>query len=85
MSITRRQAEERYGSPSALARILRVQPQTVAGWEMDKPLPTTHQKTLCGWVDPEYWASTRKVICKFYPPFVGEKDFRVVRSFADVA
>lgn len=85
MAITRQQAEQRYGSAAALARILKIQPQTVTGWEMDKPIPPTHQKTLAGWVDRDYWASTYRQLADYFPPYGGAADTRIKSPFSEVA
>lgn len=78
--ITRQQAEDRYGSTANLAAILGIQPQTVAGWEMEAPIPSTHQKTLAGWVDRDFWIETYREISDFYPVFGGASDRRVRRK-----
>jgi hypothetical protein len=86
MSITRQQAEDRYGSTANVAAVLHIRPQTVAGWKMDKPIPATHQKSLAGWIDREHWRSTFAQIADFFPPWAGEEiDRRVRRSFTDAA
>jgi DNA-binding transcriptional regulator YdaS (Cro superfamily) len=83
MSITRQQAEDRYGSASALAHVLGISPQTVSGWDMDKAIPPTHQKTLAGWIDRDYWADTYRQIADYFPPYAGPSDRRVRRTFID--
>jgi hypothetical protein len=77
--ITRRQAQERYGSSRALAEILGVTQQTVLGYPIDDPLPPSHQKTLAGWIDRAHWQKTYDEIAHDFPLFEGDNDPRVNR------
>ncbi len=79
MAITRQAAEDRYGGPANLAAILDVKPQTVYSWPMLEPIPATHQKTLAGWIDRDYWLSTYRQIADAFPPFAGERDKRFLK------
>lgn len=77
--ITRRQAQERYGTSRALAEILGVTQQTVLGYPIDEPLPPSHQKTLAGWIDRAFWADTFREIAQEFPIYEGDADPRVNR------
>jgi hypothetical protein len=85
MSITRQQAEDRYGSAANVAKVLHIETQTVTGWLMDKPIPDRHQKALAGWVDRDFWIDTYAEIADFFPPWAGESDKRIRRTYISAA
>jgi hypothetical protein len=81
--ITRRAAEDRYNGTNGLASILRVTKQTIQTWAMDEPIPATHQKTLAGWIDRDFWKDTFAEIAEYYPVFAGDSDDRLRRRLFD--